>query len=137
MITGAFLAESASVVDNKLTVSGGVLSRYVVGPERAANFVLVVLTQTETDNPVRLVSVEIHPPTGDEPHVLECALPQSAAVGAPADAVTGTNDAAASVPAAVPAVEAPPAAGAGADDDDDAELHAMMGFGGFGGSKKR
>lgn len=81
MITGAFLAESASAVDNKLTVSGGVLSRYVVGPERAARLVLVVLTQTETDNPVRLVSVEIRPPTGDEPRTLECALPESAAGG--------------------------------------------------------
>jgi len=81
VITGAFLAESASVVDNKLSVSGGVLSRYVVGPERAAHFVLVVLTQTETDYPVRLVTVGIHPPTGDEPRVLECALPDSAAGG--------------------------------------------------------
>ena len=31
MITGAFLAEAASVVDNKLAVSGGVLSGFRVG----------------------------------------------------------------------------------------------------------
>ncbi|MEI7717511.1 MAG: hypothetical protein WCI78_15730, partial [Mycobacterium sp.] len=48
-------------------------------PERAAKFILVVLTQTETDNPVRLVSVEIRPPTGDEPRTLECVLPESVA----------------------------------------------------------
>ena len=81
MITGAFLAESASVVENKLSVSGGVVSRYLVGPERSAHFVLVVLTQTETDNPVRVVNVEIRPPTGGEPRTLECELPESAAGG--------------------------------------------------------
>lgn len=35
-VTWAFLAESAATVDNKLNVSGGVLSRYTVGPERVA-----------------------------------------------------------------------------------------------------
>lgn len=81
MITGAFLAESASVVDNKLTVSGGVLSGYMVGPDRMARFVLVVLTQAETDSPDREVAVEIRPPAGDEPLTVEYQLPEAAAGG--------------------------------------------------------
>jgi hypothetical protein len=81
VITGAFLAEAASVVDNKLNVSGGVLSGFVVGPDRSAKFVLVVLTQAETDSPVRRVEVEIRPPTEDEPLTLEYELPEAAAGG--------------------------------------------------------
>lgn len=81
MITGAFLAESASVVDNKLNVSGGVLSGYMVGPDRLAQFVLVVLTQAETDSPDRRLGVEIRPPTDDEPMTMEYELPESAAGG--------------------------------------------------------
>jgi hypothetical protein len=81
VITGAFLADSASVVDNKLNVSGGVLSRFVVGPDREARFVLVVLTQLETDSPVRRVEVEIRPPTDDESLVLGYELPDAAVVG--------------------------------------------------------
>ena len=81
MITGAFLAESASVVDNKLAVSGGVLSGYMVGPDRVAQFVLVVLTQAETDCPERRVDVEIRPPTDDEPLNIEFELPEAAAGG--------------------------------------------------------
>ena len=34
VITGAFIAESASVVDSKLNVTGGVLSRFVVDVDR-------------------------------------------------------------------------------------------------------
>ncbi|OBF53500.1 hypothetical protein A5787_06070 [Mycobacterium sp. 852002-50816_SCH5313054-b] len=81
MITGAFLAEAASVVDNKLAVSGGVLSGFRVGTDRVARFVLVVLTQVETDSPVRLVEVEIRPPTDDEPLTTEYELPEAAAGG--------------------------------------------------------
>jgi hypothetical protein len=81
VITGAFLAEAASVVDNKLTVSGGVLSGFMVGADRLAQFVLVVLTQAETDSPVRRVEVEIRPPTDDEPLVIEYELPEAAAGG--------------------------------------------------------
>ncbi len=81
MITGAFLAEAASVVDNKLAVTGGVLSGYMVGDDRLAKFVLVVLTQVETDAPVRLVEVEIRPPTDDEPLTIEYELPEAAAGG--------------------------------------------------------
>ncbi|CAM3143269.1 hypothetical protein BST27_18735 [Mycobacterium intermedium] len=81
MITGAFLAEAASVVDNKLNVSGGVLSRYFVGPDRQAVFVLVVLTQAETDSPFQGVEVEIKPPTDDDSLVVEYELPEAAAKG--------------------------------------------------------
>ncbi len=82
VITGAFLAEAASVVDNKLNVSGGVLSRFVVGPDRQANFVLVVLTQAETDSPMPRVEVEIRPPTSDDDAlVVEYELPDAAADG--------------------------------------------------------
>ncbi|MGO8851235.1 hypothetical protein [Mycobacterium sp.] len=81
MITGAFLAEAASVVDNKLAVSGGVLSGFRVGPDRLAQFMLVVLTQAETDSPVRRVDVEIRPPTDDESFTIEFELPRSAADG--------------------------------------------------------
>lgn len=75
MILGAFLAESAFVVDNKLTVSGGVLFRFAVSAQRSAEFRLVVLTQAETGNPDRRVQVEIRPPHDDEPLSLEFELP--------------------------------------------------------------
>jgi hypothetical protein len=81
VITGAFLAESAKVVDNKLNVSGGVLSRFMVDDDRVAQLLLVVLTQAETDDPDRRVEVEIRPPTDDDPHFLEFELPESAAGG--------------------------------------------------------
>jgi hypothetical protein len=81
VITGAFLAEAAAVVDNKLDVSGGVLSGFTVGPERVAQFVLVVLTQAETDSPVRQIDLEIRPPTDDEPLNIEYKLPEAAAGG--------------------------------------------------------
>lgn len=81
MITGAFLAESASVVDNKLRASGGVLSRFKVGPDRQVKFVLVLLTQAETDSPERRVDVEIRPPTGAGPLNIEYELPEAAAAG--------------------------------------------------------
>lgn len=81
MITGAFLSEAASVVDNKLSVSGGVLSGFRVGSDRFAHFMLVVLTQAETDSPVRHIEVEIRPPSDDEPLTIEYELPEAAAGG--------------------------------------------------------
>ena len=81
VITGAFLAEAASVVDNKLNLTGGVLSGFVVGPDRQVRFVLVVLTQSETGGPVRRVEVEIRPPTDDDPLVIGYDLPDAAAAG--------------------------------------------------------
>lgn len=81
IVTGAFLAEAASVVDNKLCVTGGVLSRFMVGPDRAASFLLVVLTQSEAGDPDHRVDVEIWPPEGDEPLRVTYEMPGQAMVG--------------------------------------------------------
>jgi hypothetical protein len=81
IVTGAFLAEAAWVVDNKLCVSGGVLSRFVVGPDRSASFLLVVLTQSEAGDPDHRVDVEIWPPEGDEPLRVAYEMPGQAMVG--------------------------------------------------------
>ncbi|MCV7103056.1 hypothetical protein [Mycobacterium palustre] len=78
MVTGAFLAEAASVVDNKLNVAGGVLYRYLVGADRSARFVLVVLIQTETGAPDRRIDVAIRPPSGDEPRHITYEVPEAA-----------------------------------------------------------
>lgn len=78
VIVGAFLAEAAAAVDNKLNVSGGVLYRYWVDTDRAARFLLVVLTQTETDDPHQRIEVEIRPPTDDEPLLMGFELPDAA-----------------------------------------------------------
>jgi hypothetical protein len=80
IVTGAFLAEAAAVVDNKLDVRGGVLSRFVVGPDRFASFLLVVLTQSDADDDDRL-DVEIWPPTGHEPLRVAFEMPPEATVG--------------------------------------------------------
>jgi hypothetical protein len=78
VIVGAFLAETASAVNNKLAVSGGVLYRFAVEADRLAQFLLVLLTQAETDSPVRQVQVEIRPPTDDQPLTVEYELPEAA-----------------------------------------------------------
>ena len=72
MVTGAFLAEAAATVDNKLNVSGGVVSKFVIGPDRWVRLVLVVLTRDDSsadaDAPDdRWVDIEIKPPTLDDP----------------------------------------------------------------------
>jgi hypothetical protein len=67
MLSGAFLAEAAATVDNKLNVSGGVLSKFMVGPDHLARFVLVLLTRADAEDSDRQVDVEIKPPTFDEP----------------------------------------------------------------------
>ena len=77
-VTCAFLAESAATVDNKLNVSGGVLSRYTVGPERVARFVLVLMTEADSDNPDGRVDVEFRPPTFDEPVRKKFEVPEAA-----------------------------------------------------------
>ncbi|MEE6178047.1 hypothetical protein [Mycobacterium sp. 050134] len=66
LVTGAFLAEAAATVDNKLNVTGGVLSRFAVGPDRRVRFVLVVLTRSETDDSDRRVDVELKSPALDD-----------------------------------------------------------------------
>jgi len=67
IVGGAFLAEAAATVDNKLNVQGGVLSKYTVGPDRLARFVLVVLTRPDAEDRDRRVDVQIKPPTPDGP----------------------------------------------------------------------
>ncbi|MCX9004972.1 hypothetical protein NLN86_25655, partial [Citrobacter portucalensis] len=78
ILTGAFLADAAAAVDNKLNVQGGVLSRFAVGPDRLARFVLVVLTQAEPDSSDRDITVEMRPPTDDEPIRLNFEAPEAA-----------------------------------------------------------
>lgn len=77
MLTGAFLAEAAMALDNKLNVSGGVLSRFAIGPDRSTRFVLVVLTQAETGNSDRRVEVELRPPNDDDPIHMEFEVPEA------------------------------------------------------------
>lgn len=77
-MTGAFLAEWADVVDNKLQVSGGVLSTFTTGADRAVNIVVVLLTHADEATPsasgrhaksadgeqLSIVQLEITQPTG-------------------------------------------------------------------------
>jgi hypothetical protein len=83
ILTGAFLAEQAATIDNKLNVAGGVLSKFTVGPDRSASFVLVVLTRADSDNSDnsdnsdRRVEVELIPPTGDAPVMRRFEVPEA------------------------------------------------------------
>jgi hypothetical protein len=77
-MTGAFLAEWADVVDNKLQVSGGVLSSFTAGADRSVNIVIVLLTHGDEAVPstsgrhakstegqqLSIVQLEITQPTG-------------------------------------------------------------------------
>jgi hypothetical protein len=79
ILTGAFLAEQAATIDNKLNVAGGVLSKFSVGPDRSASFVLVVLTRADADgdNSDRRVEVELISPTGEEPVLRRFEVPEA------------------------------------------------------------
>jgi hypothetical protein len=79
ILTGAFLAEQAATIDNKLNVAGGVLSKFTVGPDRAAGFVLVVLTRADADGDIsdRRVEVELIPPTGEAPTLRRFEVPEA------------------------------------------------------------
>jgi hypothetical protein len=77
ILTGAFLADAAAAVDNKLNVSGGVLSRFAVGPDRLARFVLVVLTQSEPGSSDRQIHIEARPPADADPIKLEFEVPEA------------------------------------------------------------
>ncbi|MGO9158951.1 hypothetical protein [Mycobacterium sp.] len=77
ILTGAFLAEQAATIDNKLNVAGGVLSKFSVGPDRSASFVLVVLTRADSDNSDRRVEVELIPPTGEAPVLRRFEVPEA------------------------------------------------------------
>ena len=76
ILTGAFLAEAAAAVDNKLNVQGGVVSRFAVRSDRQSRFVLVVLTEAETGSTDRKINVEIRPPNDAEPQRLEFEVPE-------------------------------------------------------------
>lgn len=78
ILTGAFLAEGARTVNNKLDVSGGVLARFALGPDRTARFVLVVLTRADGEDGDRRVEVKIVPPTLDEPLRMSFEAPEAA-----------------------------------------------------------
>ncbi|OBF12527.1 hypothetical protein [Mycobacterium sp. ACS4331] len=65
IVTGALLAESASVVDNKLNIEGGVVSACKVGPERTALATLVVLLQPEANDQDPKITVKIVDPAGN------------------------------------------------------------------------
>ncbi len=77
ILTGAFLAEGARQVDNKLDVAGGVLARYAVGPDRVARFTLVVLTRADEEKTDPRVDVDFKPPTLDEPTSMRFEVPQA------------------------------------------------------------
>ena len=78
-ISGAFLAEKVEAVSNKLNVQGGVISNYQVGPDRVAQFDIVVLTRGDTGGADRLVVVEVTPPDGGEPLHMHRELPANLA----------------------------------------------------------
>ena len=94
ILTGAFLAEQAATVDNKLNVAGGVLSKYTVGPDRSASFVLVVLTRSDalSDNSGdRRVEVELMPPTGEAPLRRRFEVPEASIAEFPGFAFFGID----------------------------------------------
>ncbi|UXA17590.1 hypothetical protein [Mycobacterium sp. SMC-4] len=64
IVTGALLAESASVVDNKLNVAGGVVDRYQIGPDRMVPVTLVVLTKPQPFDKAPSVDLTITDPSG-------------------------------------------------------------------------
>jgi hypothetical protein len=78
-MTGAFLAEWADVADNKLQVSGGVLSSFTAGADRSVNLVVVILTHADEAAPstggrhakspdgqqLSVVQLEITQPSGE------------------------------------------------------------------------
>lgn len=84
ILTGAFLADAAAAVDNKLNVSGGVLSRFAVGPDRLTRFVLVVLTQSNPGRTGRQLTVEARPPADAEATRLQFEVPEAAVAEFPA-----------------------------------------------------
>ena len=65
IVTGALLAESASVVDNKLDVRGGVVDTYKIGTDRAIPVTLVVLTQSQPVDKAPTINVTITAPSGE------------------------------------------------------------------------
>ncbi|MDY6995218.1 MAG: hypothetical protein SW019_01395 [Actinomycetota bacterium] len=65
IVTGALLAESASVVDNKLNVTGGVVSTYRMGSHPIIPVTLVVLTRSQPFDMAPTLTVTITNPAGE------------------------------------------------------------------------
>ncbi|MGE2731426.1 hypothetical protein ACQI4F_18275 [Mycolicibacterium vaccae] len=65
IVTGALLAESASVVDNKLNVVGGVISTCHAGPQRVIEPTLIVLIAPEPFDQAAKIDVRFTDPTGE------------------------------------------------------------------------
>ena len=65
IVTGALLAQSAAVVDNKLDVKGGVIDTFQVGADRLARVTLVVLIQPEPLDQAPTVDVKVSTPQGN------------------------------------------------------------------------
>jgi hypothetical protein len=79
IVTGAFLAEAAAAVDNKLHTWGGVISHCGLGPERTVRLVLVALTQAESDNSDRTIEVDIRPPNDEDSLHITLEVPEATA----------------------------------------------------------
>jgi hypothetical protein len=81
-ITGAFVAESATVVNHTLNVTSGALEHITLDPEGGARFDLVALTQTQTSEPKMDYQVKVRPPEADkDPLILSGLLPEECARG--------------------------------------------------------
>lgn len=65
IVTGALLAESASVVDNKLNIQGGVVDTCRAGVERVVQATLVVLIQPEPFDQSPKVVIRFTDPSGN------------------------------------------------------------------------
>lgn len=65
IVTGALLAESADVVNNKLNITGGVVDTYRAGPDRIAQATLVVLIQPEPFDKTPNIDLRITDPSGE------------------------------------------------------------------------
>ncbi len=53
------------------------LSKFTVGPDRSAGFVLVVLTRRDSDDSDRRIEVELIPPTGEAPVTRRFEVPEA------------------------------------------------------------
>ena len=65
IVTGALLAQSADVVDNKLDIKGGVVDSFHAGADRRAWVTLVVLIKPELLDLGPTIDVTITAPQGD------------------------------------------------------------------------
>lgn len=64
-LAGAMLADSATAVNGKLDVSGGVARYFKAGHDRVARITLVVLTRFEAHDSAPKLTVEFVRPSGD------------------------------------------------------------------------